>query len=214
MRATKAFHLFIATFLPFWLPACFAAVAEPAYAGTSNSPPVRFEVRHEAGPGLSATDRAYVTAGTNTYGFQMPTGFRLEPSTEEKVRLVSADYNCLLVWRNLGHVLPESSDLDPAQCRKLLLQRQPDAKIMEEFTLGALGRRGPAFDVRWNGSGGMPRRERVVFIAAQAGIMEFSMVSSLDKFEAASSDFDLLRLSFRASDAKGKLEMPVLSDKL
>ena len=40
------------------------------------------------------------------------------------------------------------------------------------------------------------------------------MVSSLDKFEAASSDFDLLRLSFRASDAKGKLEMPVLSDKL
>jgi hypothetical protein len=213
MQAIKCFHRIIASLLPLGLVAWPATAEEPASVG-ANPPPVRVEVRHEGGPGLSAVDRAYVTAGTNKFGFQMPAGFRLVPSDEEKLTLVSADYNCLLTWRNLGHVLPGSSELDPAQCRELLLQRQPGAKVLEEFSLNALGQRGPAFDLRWNASGGTPRRERVVFIPGLAGIMEFSLVSSLEKFDAAMPKFDLLLLTFRASDANGKLEMPVLSDRL
>jgi hypothetical protein len=96
----------------------------------------------------------------------------------------------------------------------VLLQRHPGAKILEEFTLSALSRRGPAFDLRWNANGGMPRCERVVFIPALAGVLEFSLVASPEKFVAAQAEYDLLLLTFRASDARGKLVVPVLSDKL
>ena len=87
-------------------------------------------------------------------------------------------------------------------------------KILGEFSLGALGRLGPAFDLRWNATGGGPRRERIVFIPAHAGVMEFSLVSSLEKFEAARPDLDYLLVSFRASDTNGKLVVPILSDRL
>lgn len=214
MPAIKRFNLITATLLPIWLLARTAGAADPPWTGTTNPPPLRVEVRHEGGPGLSAADRAYVTAGTNKFAFLMPPGYRPEASDPDKLTLFSTDHNCLLIWRNLGHVLSGSSELDPAQCRELLSRRQPAVKILEEFSLGALGRLGPAFDLRWNATGGGPRRERIVFIPAQAGVMEFSLVSSLEKFEAARPDFDYLLVSFRASDANGKLVVPILSDRL
>jgi len=214
MQAIKHFNLLVVTSLPLWLLAGPAGAADPGWSCASNTPPLRVEVRHEGGPGISAANRAYVTAGTNTFAFQMPAGFRLETADPQKVSLVSADFNCLLTWRILGPVPPESPDLDPASCRALLLERHPGGKIVEEFPLPALGRRGPAFELRWNASGGAPRYERVVFIPALAGVLEFSLVSSPEKFKAAQPEFDLLLLSFRASDAKGKLVVPMLSDKL
>jgi hypothetical protein len=214
MQAIKRFNPIAATILPFWLLTGPAGAADLASSCASNPPPLRVEVRHEGGPGLSAADRAYVTAGTNKFAFLMPPGYRLEASGPDKVTLFSADYNSQLIWRNLGHVLSGSSELDPAQCRELLSRRQPAVKILEEFSLGALGRLGPAFDLRWNATGGGPRRERIVFIPAHAGVMEFSLVSSLEKFEAARPEFDYLLVSFRASDANGKLVVPILSDRL
>jgi hypothetical protein len=214
MQAIKRFSLFAATIVPFWLLADSAGAADPAWGCASNLPPLRVEVRHEGGPGLSAADRAYVTAGTNKFAFQMPAGFRLETSDPQSVTLVSSDYSCVLTWRIFGPVPSESPELDPAACREVLLQRHPGAKILEEFTLSALSRRGPAFDLRWNANGGMPRCERVLFIPALAGKLEFSLVASPERFLAAQSEFDLLLISFRASDAKGKLVVPMLSDKL
>jgi hypothetical protein len=214
MQAIKRFDLFVVAVLPFWLLAGPASAADPGWSCATNSPPLQVEVRHEGGPGMAAANRAYVTAGTNKFAFLMPDGFRLETADPQKVTLVSADYNCLLTWRILGPVPPESPDLDPASCRELLLECHPGGKIVEEFTLPALGRRGPAFELRWNAKGGAPRYERVVFIPALAGVLEFSLVSSPEKFKAAQPEFDLLLLSFRASDANGKLVVPVLSDKL
>ena len=214
MWAIKRFHLFAATLLPFWLPAAPAGAAEPAWNCASNPPPLRVEVRYEGGPGLIPTYRAYVTAGTNKFAFQMPAGFRLETGDPQKVTLVSADYDCLLTWRILGPVLSETPELAAASCRELLLERRPGAKILDEFNLPALGQRGPAFDLRWNAKGGGPRCERVVFIPALAGVLEFSLVSSPEKFKAAQPEFGLLLLTIRASDASGKLVVPMLSDKL
>jgi len=68
--------------------------------------------------------------------------------------------------------------------------------------------------LRWNAKGGASRYERVAFIPAHAGVLEFSLVGSPEKFKAARPDFDLLLLSFRASDNQGKLVVPMLSDKL
>jgi hypothetical protein len=214
MQAIKHFNLIVATGLLFWLQVWPVGAADSAGSCASNPPPMRVEVRYEGGPGLSPANRAYVTAGTNKFAFQMPAGFRLESADPQKVTLVNADYNCLLSWRILGPVPPESPGLDPASYRELLLERHPGGKIIEEFTLPALGRRGPAFDLRWNAKGGAPRYERDVFIPALAGVLEFSLVGSPEKFKAAQPEFHLLLLSFRASDANGKLVVPMLSDKL
>ena len=214
MQAIKRFSLFAATIVPFWLLAGPASAADLGWSGASNPPPLRVEIRYEGGPGLAPAYRAYVTAGTNKFAFQMPAGFRLETSDPQSVTLVSADYNCVLTWRILGPVPPESPILDPASCREVLLQRRSGGKILEEFNLPALGQRGPAFDLRWNANGGMPRCERVAFIPALAGVLEFSLVASPEKFLAAQPEFDLLLLTIRASDAKGKLVVPMLSDKL
>ena len=214
MQAIKRSHLIAAIVSPFWLLASTAGAADPAWSCASNAPALRVEVRHEGGPGQFPAYRAYVTAGTNKFAFLMPAGFRLDASDTQSVTLVSADYNCLLTWRILGQVPPESPDLDPAACREVLMQRRPGAKVQDEFTLPALGRRGPAFELRWNAKGGVPRYERVAFIPALAGVLEFSLASSPERFKAALPAFDLLLLSFRASDAKGKLVVPMLSNKL
>jgi hypothetical protein len=214
MQATKGYNLIAAALLSCWLPAGSASGAESAWNCTSNAPPLQVEVRHEGGPGLSAANRVYVTAGTNKFAFQLPVGFRLETGDPQKITLVSADYNSLLTWRILGPVPSATPESASATYRELLMERHPGGKIIEEFTRPAVGRRGPAFDVRWSASTGGPRDERIVFIPALAGVMEFSLVSSPEKFKAAQPELDLLLLSFRASDAKGKLVVPLLSDKL
>ena len=60
----------------------------------------------------------------------------------------------------------------------------------------------------------VPRRERVLFIPADAGVLEFSLVSSLDKFEAGRQGFSSLLATFRAAGADGRLVMPMLSNRL
>jgi hypothetical protein len=159
-------------------------------------------------------NRTYVTCGTNKFTFLMPAGFRLDTTDPQKLTLVSADLSRLLIWHILGPLPSEAAELDPAQYRELLLSRHPGAKILEEFSLGAVGRHGPAFDLRWGAAGGLERRERVLFIPAPAGVLEFSLVSSLEKFEAGRQEFDGLLVTFRASDANGKLVVPMISDKL
>ena len=104
--------------------------------------------------------------------------------------------------------------MDPAPYRSLLLNRQRGGKILEEFSLAAASRRGPAFDLRWNAPGPVPRRERVLFIPSDAGVLEFSLVSSLEKFEAGRQAFNSLSMTFRTAGADGRLEMPVLSNRL
>ena len=69
------------------------------------------------------------------------------------------------------------------------------------------------FDLRWNAAGTVPRRERVLLIPSDAGVLEFSLVSSLESFEAGRQGFNSLLMTFRAADADGRLNMPVLSDR-
>jgi hypothetical protein len=172
------------------------------------------QVKHVGGPGLVPADFAYVTFGANKFGFVMPPGFRPETEDAQKVTLVSADFSCLITFRVLDAVPRGASELDPAFYREVALSRHPGGKIIEEFSLAAASRRGPAFDLRWNATGGVPRHERVLFIPSDAGVLEFSFVSSLEKFEASRPGFGAMLLSFRAADADGRLNMPVLSDRL
>ena len=195
----------------------FAQPADPAPLPAnvaSNQPLYLVRVEHVEGPGLLPADIAYVTFRTNKFGFVKPDGFRLESGDRQKVTLVSADFNCLLTFRVLETEPAGDSEPDPAYYRDLLLSRHPGGKIVGEFFLATISRRGPAFDVRWNAGSTVPRRERMLFISSDAGVLEFSLVSSLEKFEAGRQAFSAFLLTFRTTGPDGRLIMPVLSGRL
>ena len=214
MRATKLIILFAATLASLPLRAQQASPVGALTNLASTRPLYLTDVKHVGGPDLIAADFAYVTFATNKFGFVMPAGFRLETQDPQKVTLVSADFNCLLTFRVLEALAPGAAELDPAAYRDLVLSRHPGGRILEEFSLAAADRRGPVFDLRWNATGSVPRRERVLFIPADAGVLEFSLVSSLDKFEAGRQGFSSLLATFRAAGADGRLVMPMLSNRL
>jgi hypothetical protein len=56
------------------------------------------------------------------------------------------------------------------------------------------------------------RRERVLLLPSDAGVLEISLVSSLEKFEAGRRGFDTLLGTFRTAGADGVLAMPVMSN--
>jgi hypothetical protein len=172
------------------------------------------QIKHVGGPDLLPGDFAYITIGTNKFGFVMPAGFRLETKDAQKVTLVSADLSCLLSFRVLESLPPGTTELDPSLYRDLLLSRHPGGKILEEFSQTAVNRSGPVFDLRWNATGAVQRRERVLLIPSDAGVLEFSLVSSLENFEAGRQGFNALLITFRAADAEGRLNMPQLSNRL
>jgi hypothetical protein len=214
MRAIKLIAPLAATLagLPVWAqPACPADA--PVNLAT-NGPTYSTHIKHVGGPGLLPGEFAYVTFGTNKFGFVMPAGFRLETQDWQKVTLVSADLNCLLTFRMLEPIPGSDGELDPAYYRQLLLNGHPGGKIVDEFSLAAASRRGPAFDLRWNAAGTVPQRERVLFIPSSVGVLEFSLVSSLEKFEAGRQAFNSFLILFRTPEKDGRLDMPMLSDRL
>src|ERR1035438_605296 len=158
MRAIKLIAPLAATLagLPVWAqPACPADA--PVNLAT-NGPAYSTQIKHVGGPGLLSGDFAYVTFGTNKFGFVMPAGFRLETQDRQKVTLVSADLNCLLTFRMLEPIPGGDGELDPAYYCQLLLSGHPGGKIVDEFSLAAVSRRGPAFDLRWNAAGTVDRK--------------------------------------------------------
>ena len=212
-RAIKLLSLFAATLASLPLQAQPANPPGALASLATNRPLYVTEVKRVGGPGLIPADFAYVTFGTNKFGFVLPSGFRLETQDAQEVTLVSADFSCLLTFRVLEAAPAGGPELDPAPYRDLLLSRHPGGKILEEFSSGAAGRRGPAFDLRWNAKGAVPRRERVLFVPSNAGVLEFSLVSSLEKFEAGREGFRELLSCFRAAGADGQLRMPMLSNR-
>ena len=165
------------------------------------------------GPGLSPTYIAKVDFGTNKFGFAVPEGFRLSNTEGRKMTLVSDDFNSLINWQVVGTAPTNSVELDPAEYRALVLQRHPEGKILSEFSLCAGGQRGPAFEMQWSGRGGLERMELSVFIITPAGVVEFNLVSSLEKYGTARQKMNTAMLTLRWADEHGKLEMPVFSDR-
>jgi len=60
----------------------------------------------------------------------------------------------------------------------------------------------------------MPRAARVAFIPLRAGVVEFNIESSSEKFDENLPHLHYVMLTFRASDTDGKLEATPLSDRL
>src|ERR1035441_10966716 len=89
MRAIKLIALFAASLasLPVWAQP--ASPADPPFNLATNHPAYLTQIKHVDGPGLLPADFAYVSFGTNKFGFVMPAGFRLERSEEHTSELQS-----------------------------------------------------------------------------------------------------------------------------
>ena len=184
--------------LPFW--------------ATNATPRLQTKVVREGGPGLRTVNRAYINLGTNRFALIVPDGFRVDYSEPQRISLVSTDYTSVMTF-SVSEPLPATGDMDGA-CRQLLMTRYPGSEVTSQFSLGAGGASGPAFDLRWKAQGGMSRRGWFGFMNSRAGLLEFDLVSSPDKFETVRPDFYFVLATFRQSDESGKLDVPQMSDKL
>jgi hypothetical protein len=190
-----------------------AGGADPAASSMAGPLPLQAQVRTDNEPGSVPARRAFVTAGTNRFAFSVPQGFHLDSSSQDVVSLISGDYHSLLTFRIAAPAALAGQEPQAAVWRDALLQQHPAAKILRQFTLTAANRTGPAFDAAWSAPGGLQRNQRVAFIPASAGTLEFSLVCTTDAFHQAQYDLNFLLLTFRASDAQGRLDLPRFSNK-
>lgn len=196
----------------------FSAAAQLAEASglTAPSPDghlsLKAEVRTDQEPGALPAQRVFVTAGTNRFAFSLPAESHLESGRGDLVSVARDDFHSLVTLRlapwDLG-----TKESRAAYWRERLLAQHPGARILDEFSLSAAARGGPAFDASWNAPGGLQRMERVAFIPLADATLEVSLVSTPEAFARGRNDLNLLLLTFRASDAKGKLDLPRFSNK-
>jgi len=195
-----------------------AALSVRGNDGPTNAPayPWMFktQVITQSGPGLLPSPCASIALGTNKVAFLLPDGYRADGSDPQSVTVASTDLSRAFTLHVAGPMPPDTEQLDPETYRDELLTTHPRATILAELGMGAANRFGPAFDIRWVPRGNVDRTARVAFIPSRLGVLEFSMVSSPEKFGQAKSDLNFIMLSFRVSGPDGKLVMPVLYDKL
>jgi hypothetical protein len=172
------------------------------------------QVVTQSGVGEFPSRCACITLGTNKVAFLVPAGFRLDASDPLNITMSSDDYSRVFTLRVKTPLTTDTEPLDPDTYRDLLLTTHPRATIVAQFGLNAANQFGPAFDLRWVPRGNVDRTARVAFIPSKLGVLEFSMVSSPEKFGRAKAELSSLMLSFRASGPDGKLTMPQLSDKI
>ena len=192
-------------------PAARAAEAAPFWV-TNAAPRLQARIVREGGPGLRTVNRAYINRATNRFALIVPDGYRVDYSDPQRISLVSTDYNSIITFF-VNDYFPATGDADDSY-RQFLLTKYPKAFVGRQFSLAAGDTSGPAFDLQWKSEGGMPRRGWFGFMPARAGVLQFELISSPQKFETVRSDFEFVLATFRQSDANGKLNVPLMSDKL
>jgi hypothetical protein len=105
-------------------------------------------------------------------------------------------------------------ELQPDVYRQAVLSEYPGVKILDEFTLSADNRHGPAFEAVWYPASGLPRRIRSVFVPSADNVLTFSIVFDPEKADAGRRALNTVLLTFRANDPAGKLAVAPLSDQL
>jgi len=189
-----------------------AATNSPAETAT-NDAPIMMDVRIkvESGAGQVAASRAYITVGTNRFAFLVPGGFKVDSSDPQRITLVRADLACILSLRILEPASEQGLTVE--ECRQKINKERPGCKFEGEFSLGAGNSSGPAFELRWE-SQGVRRSARLAYVPFRAGVVEFCLDSSPEKFGAMQTFLNDIMLTFRASDPSGNLEATPLYDRI
>lgn len=96
--------------------------------------------------------------------------------------LASSNYSCLLTFQVAGPMPSMADGLESASCRKLVQDRYLGEETSKAFSQSAGGHMGPAFDLKWTNSERVTQSARVVVIPSAAGVLEFILLASPDKF--------------------------------
>jgi hypothetical protein len=207
MPATKTLGLLIALGLNLAPAAGPARAAESATNSVPALPRLRTESKTIGGPGMIPTTYACVRNGASQFAFQIPPGLRLDVSAPDRVMLTSADLSRTFDFRVLDSLSGGGRVPEIGACREVLFQQHAQAKIIEEFSLPALGGICPAIDFQWTGPGGVARRGRAVFIPVESGVLEFSLESNPAAFPAARQDLNSLLTSLQTGDGSRPLQL-------
>jgi hypothetical protein len=184
------------------------AQPEPARPAPARLAPTALNATVQDGEiiGNEQRRRVFMNVGGRRLMLAVPQGFRAVNANPEKIVLVNRDYSCVLSFRIAAPGSATAASLNAELCRGWLSAQLDDLKIQEEFSLTAANQSGPAFEVSYNADG-VSRSSQVAFIPSPVGVLEFSLASSPEVFQAAKSDFRGLLRCFRISDADGKLEI-------
>jgi hypothetical protein len=180
---------------------------------TNQTPVLEASLKNEEIVGSEQVRRAYVTFGTNTFAFVVPSNFRMDASNSDKIVLVNQEADCFLTFRIVDAVPAQMAEKQTEYYRALLAERYPDANTLDEFYQSAANNSGPAFDLQWRNSNSVTQAVRTAFIPSAAGVLEFSLLAPSTKFEEGRSFFNSFLLLFRSNE-NGKLEIARLSDKI
>jgi len=198
--------------------------AQPTAApapGTNALPAFDVKTVGEAAGGLGTFDRAYVTLGTNKAAFLVPKGYQLRVQPQQWTATLSEpDGRDYIIMRCYG---PRPGPPPPAgqpprepdaeSCETILLQRHPNSKVTDKFSMKVADAPGQAFELALRNSLGEPQLARAVFIPALASVVEFEMVGLAKSFDQSRAVLNSVLVTFRLAK-DGKLEIAPVSDKI
>lgn len=183
-------------------PAQGQAVQDESVAETNSIPSMKTDVRRDV-PGTYMPYRyAFVTVGQEKYTFLVPEGYRVDNSDSAKLKLASPDFSSLIIVGMAANA-PTGVNRDGESLQAHVLTIHPDATIKSVQTICANSQSAPAVDYIWKTDSGIKRVSRTSYISTTSGLMEFTLTSSSEQFDAGLNQLNLITLTFRTgSDGK------------
>lgn len=181
----------------------------------TNAPSFMITLVQDVEEGLTLGQRPVVNVKGVKYTGVFPGNYRIRYSDEHK-RIVGYHPNnsCTLTmafWPPAK--LEKDEKFDHNFLRWWIQEQSNNGKIVNESWRSSLGKNVPLFDVAWKTEAGIDQTTRIAFIPLADAIIEVSVMSNPEKFEAnALAHADLLG-SLRKSDQDGKLEFNRLSNR-
>jgi hypothetical protein len=149
-----------------------------------------------------------VSVGPNQFSFLPPPGWRVQfDPSEKRVKLVRSENGSLIEVSFAEKKATEETTASIEALRQTLSSRYPGAKIIEEFSISALGQPGVAFELEWRSGNSLRQFIRVAFVHFPGGGLEVSLAAPSDVFRQNFHAFNQLLLSFRHAPLDGKLEI-------
>jgi hypothetical protein len=177
-------------------------------AAPGNAAPPRLQVSSVAQtiPGGRKIPALIAVAETTRFSFLPPSGWRVQTDTTRKqVRLVQPETGALITMDIIEEKTKDLAPLGADDFKKRLLARFANGKILDEFTVSALGQAGPAFDLEWRTEHNLRQLARAAFIPFPEGRLEFCLTGTANTLSRQQHDFNRLLLSLRSAPLDGKL---------
>ena len=183
------------------------ASAAEAFGKERSSQPrvIEAAVHNVAAPGWQQVQRVSVICGTNGFDFVAPEGLRLSAEAE-RLTLAASNSAYILTFRILNATTAEPSQETPNFQWTQLLEKFPNARLIEQSSRTVANQTGTAFELRLSAGNGSEQTAWVAFIPSAAGLLEFSCHAQVSKSSEAKVAFNSLLRTFRNSQ-NGKLKL-------